>query len=279
VKTVGLVIGQAASLIMKNHMDSHTKQVTNLLEQLSTGQKINSAADNPAGLAQVNQYDAQIRGMTKAFENIQQGISLLDTAESGLNTILGELQDFRETALEASADGISDYSAYETAASASKAAIDLVTTTTSFNGTDLLDGSVGGTFNIQAGPNGTANNSFNIASAINSNKGNLALGLATADLDDQANAQAAVTSIDAAIQDITDQLTVVGTYQEILASQGDLMTSMTVNYESARSTLMDVDVAEASAALTTYETLQQASATALIKTSSMQANLLSLLFN
>ncbi len=275
---MGFVIGQAASLIMQNHMKSHTKQVNKLLEQLSTTQKINSAGDNPAGLAQVNKYDSQIRGMTKAFENIQQGISLLDTAESGLNAILGELQDFRETALEASADGISDYTPYQTSATAHKDAIDLVTDTTSFNGVELLDGSVSGNFFIQAGANGTANNRFDIVSSIDTNVDSTALSLAGSTLADQANAQAAVTAIDAAIEDITNQLTVVGTHQEILASQGDLLTSMTINYESARSTLMDVDVAEATAALTTYETLQQASATALLKVSSMEANLLSLLF-
>lgn len=272
------MIGQAAGLIMKNHMDSHTRQINSLLEQLSTGQKINSAGDNPSGLAQVNKLDAKIRGMNKAYENIQQGISLLDTAESGLNAILEELQDYRETALEASADGISDYSSYTASAGAYQAAIDLAVSTTKFGSTTLLDGSVAGTFNIQAGPDSAASNRIDIANSINTDTSVSGLSLTTYDLSSQVNAQSAVTALDSAIQAVTDQLTVVGSFQQVLASQGDMLTNMTVNFEAARSTLMDVDVAEATAALSTYETLQQASATSMLRISSLQSSLLSLLY-
>lgn len=274
---MGIQIGQAASLVMQRHLQSHTNKINSLLEQLSTGYKVNSAGDNPAGIAQINEYQSQIRGMDKAYENLQQGLSLLNTAEDGLNTILAELQNYRETALEASADGISDYSAYQSSASAHQASIDLAAGTTTFNGNSLLDGSISGTFFIQSGPNSGASNRIDISNAIDETATVAGLSLTSFDLSDQTNAQNAVTAIDAAIESITGQLTEIGSFQNILSSHADLMDAQAVNLESALSSIRDVDTAFASAELTRFQSLQSAAATSLL-TANSQSTLYNLLY-
>lgn len=274
---MGIQIGQAASLVMQRHLQSHTNKINSLLEQLSTGYKVNSAGDNPAGIAQINEYESQIRGMDKAYENLQQGLSLLTSAEDGLNTILTQLQSYRETALEASADGITEFGDYEKSAAAYQSAIDLAATTTVFNGNNLLDGSISGTFFIQSGPNSGASSRIDIANAIDETVTVAGLSLTTYDLSDQTNAQNAVTAIDSAIEDITGQLTRIGTFQNILSSQADLMDAQAVNLESALSSIRDVDTAFASAELTRFQSLQSAAATSLL-TANSQSTLYNLLY-
>lgn len=272
-----MFVGAAASQVIQNHLKQHTDKINTLLEQLSTGYRVNSAGDDPAGIAQINEYDKQARGMDAAYDNVQQGINLLSAGETGLNTILTQLQSFRTTALEASADGISDYSSYQTSAAGYKSAIDLAANTTVFNGNTLLDGSISGTFNIQVGPGTGAANQTDISGAISSTNTSAGLSLTTYDLSNQTNAQNAVTAIDTAIASVTGQLSTIGAFQNVLSAQADLLDAQRVNFESALSTVRNVDTAAATADLAKYQALQSSAAISLLSADS-QTSLLNLLY-
>lgn len=268
-----------SSILLRNHLSGITAEINTTLERLTTGKKLNSAADDPSGVGLASKFEAQKRGYITAQENVQDGLNLLETAEDGANSILTQLQSFRDLALEAAGDGIVDYSTYETGADNFQAAIDLVAGTTSFNGTDLLDGSVAGAFNIHAGATSSAVNQIDISASISTDLSNT--GLAThagaITLASQANALTAIDAIDAAIQTVTDQLTVIGAQQNVLDNHHDYLEVMETNMTSAESRIRDADVAEETGRLAELQVLQEGAAQMLL-TSNNQSSIFYLLY-
>ncbi len=142
------------SQIAQNNLNSTQASLTSAITQLSSGKKINSAADDPAGLAIVSRLTAQINGQTTAQANANAGISLTQTGQSALSQITNNLQTIRQLAVQASN---ATYSAADRASlnqevQQSLAQINTIAATTSFNGTSLLDGTFG-TQNFQIGAN------------------------------------------------------------------------------------------------------------------------------
>jgi flagellin len=91
-----------ASLTAQNHLSASRKEMETAMERLSSGSRINSAADDAAGLAISTRMDAQIRGMTKAVQNANDGISLTQTAQGAQKEITEMLQRMRELAVQSS---------------------------------------------------------------------------------------------------------------------------------------------------------------------------------
>ena len=115
------------------------------MERLSSGKRINKAADDAAGLAIANRQTSQIRGLDRAVANANDGVSLIQTAEGGLNETTNILQRMRELAIQ-SANGIysdTDRATLDAEVQQMKAEIDRISQTTSFNGQNILDGSLG----------------------------------------------------------------------------------------------------------------------------------------
>ena len=149
-----------ASLVAQKNLGASQSTLDTAMERLSSGSRINSASDDAAGLAIASRMESQVRGLNQAIRNANDGISLAQTAEGAMEEITSMLQRMRELSVQASS-GINttdDLAAINSEVTALKTEIDRVSTTTTFNGLNLLDGSF--SKNIQIGD--VAGQSINI---------------------------------------------------------------------------------------------------------------------
>lgn len=159
------------SLVAQNHLAAGRRDMETAMERLSSGLRINSAADDAAGLAISNRMEAQVRGLTKALQNVNDGISLAQTAEGAQKEITEMLQRMRELAVQASntTNNAADRSSLDDEVQQLIAEIDQIATTTRFNDQVLLDGSYSA--NIQTGYSLDQNMSFALDSMRTSDLG------------------------------------------------------------------------------------------------------------
>ena len=248
------------------------------LERLSSGQRINRAGDDAAGLAISENLRAQIRGLKQAARNAQDGISLVQVAEGGLNEISSILVRLRELSVQAASDTIGPVERqflnveYDQLISE----IDRIADGTEFNGTQLLSG-VGAILDFQVG---TRNNpeidriSFD-ASRADANSA--ALGVNLSSVADKASAQNALASIDQAIVSVSAMRADFGAIQNRLQSVvGNLQVSLE-NMASANSRIRDVDIAEETSEYTKNNILLQAGTAVLAQANQSANSALSLL--
>src|SRR5919206_3667285 len=132
-----------ASLTAQRNSTRTQNELQTAIARLSSGLRINSAADDAAGLAIAERFTTQINGLNQAARNANDGISLAQTAEGALAEVTNNLQRIRELAVQArnATNSSTDRAALDTEAQQLKAEIDRVATTVSFNGVKLLDGS------------------------------------------------------------------------------------------------------------------------------------------
>ena len=142
------------SLNAQRNLNSTTNSLTKSMERLSSGLRINSAKDDAAGLSIANRMTSQVRGLDQAARNANDGISMAQTAEGAMQEVSNNLQRIRELAVQAASDSnsASDRAALNDEVTQLVAEINRVAETTTFNGTNLLDGSFGSK-NIQVGAN------------------------------------------------------------------------------------------------------------------------------
>jgi len=133
----------AASLAVQRNLSTSGMGQQTAMERLSSGLRINSAKDDAAGVAIADRMNAQVRGLNVASRNINDGLSLAQTAESALGKVSDSLQRIRELAVQSrnATNNATDRAALNTEAQQLKSEIDRVATTTQFNGVNLLDGS------------------------------------------------------------------------------------------------------------------------------------------
>lgn len=160
-----------ASQIAQNYLQNNQAAVTSAITQLSSGLAINSAADNPAGLAIATTMQAQINGQTVAQQNANNGISLAQTGQSALTQITNNLQTIRQLAVQASnaSNSAANRAALNQEVQQSLAQINTIATTTNFNGQSLLDGSFG-TQNFQIGANAGQTIAVNLTQGAQTNQ-------------------------------------------------------------------------------------------------------------
>jgi flagellin len=242
------------------------------MERLSSGYRINRAGDDAAGLAISENLKAQIRGLKQASRNAQDGISLVQVAEGGLNEISSLLIRLRELSVQAASDTIGPVERqflnveYDQLISE----IDRIADGTEFNGTQLLSG-VGSILDFQVG---TRNNpeidriSFD-ASRADANSA--ALGVNLTSVADKASAQNALSSIDHAIVSVSAMRADFGAIQNRLSSVISNIQVSVENMASANSRIRDVDVAEETSDFTKNNILLQAG-TAVLAQANQSAN-------
>jgi flagellin len=160
------------SLVAQNALTNSGNTLATALEQLSTGLRINTAADDPAGYAIVNGMTSQINGLNQAVQNANDGVSLSQTANGALSEITNDLQTIRDLAVQSlnATNSAADRASLNDQVSQLEADIDNVAKTTSFNGVNLLDGSFTGQV-FQTGPN--VGNSIAIGSIASARSANL----------------------------------------------------------------------------------------------------------
>ncbi|MEG2901336.1 MAG: flagellin, partial [Massilia sp.] len=143
-----------ASLNSQRNLSTSQSQLNTSIQRLSSGMRINSAKDDAAGLAISDRMNSQIKGMTQATRNANDGVSMAQTAEGALSSSGDILQRVRELAVQSSnaSNSASDRKALQTEVTQLTSELNRIANTTEFNGQKLMDGSMG-TANFQVGAN------------------------------------------------------------------------------------------------------------------------------
>jgi len=252
------------------------KTLDTSFQRLSSGFRINSAADDAAGLQISNRLTSQIQGLDQAIRNANDGISLAQVAEGAMDEITSALQRIRVLSVQ-SQNGInssSDRLALQKEVSALKAEISRIATTTQFGGVKLLDGKYSSTFLVGANAGQTI--SVNI-SRTGGGFGTSGLGLSNLSISSLAGASRALASIDSAIGLIDSKRADLGAIQNRFQSTIRNLSNIVENVSAARSRIKDTDFAKETAELTRSQILQQASTTILAQSNQRPQSALSLL--
>jgi flagellin len=262
------------SLNAQRNLQATQNRLNDNLGRLSTGMRINSAADDAAGLAISERFKSQIRSLSQAERNANDGISMLQTAEGALNEVSGVLTRMRELAVQASNGTLSagDRGFIDDEAQALVDEIDRIAAVTEFNGTALLDGTLNA--DLQVGTNNTADDRINVTVAA-ADFATLAGG--AVDLSTAAGAQTAIASLDTAIDAVSTIRASLGTTQNRLQVSVSNLSSARENMSAANSRIRDVDVASETAEMTRNNILMQAGVSVLAQANQAPSVALNLL--
>lgn len=248
-----------ASLGAQRQLLSTGRTMNQSIERLSSGLKINSSADDAAGMAVAEGLRAQNLGFQQAVENANDAGAILATAEGAYNTIADTLIRMRELAVQSASDGLTDtergYVNTEFAQLLTE--IDRVADVTEYNGINLLDGTAGasGAMVFQVGARNTVNDQIGITLT---DQDATALAVNGATVETLANAQAAIDTIDTAIGTLATDRAVLGATQNRLTAAVDNLGLTIENLSAAQSQISDTDVASESANFTKSQVLMQA---------------------
>lgn len=248
------------------------------LEKLSSGYRINRAGDDAAGLAISENLRAQIRGLRQASRNAQDGISLVQVAEGGLNEISSIMIRLRELAVQAASDTIGPVERqflnveYDQLVSET----DRIADGTEFNGTQLLSGT-GSILDFQVGTRNDPNIDRLSFDASKADANSAALGVNLTSVADKASAQNSLSAIDQAIVSVSAMRADFGAIQNRLQSTVGNIAISTENLSAANSRIRDVDIAEETAEMTKNNILLQAGTSVLAQANQTSNTALSLL--
>lgn len=269
-----------ASLNAQRNLSSTQNRLESNYGRLSTGLRINHAADDAAGLAISERLRSQIRSMTQAERNGNDGISLLQTAEGAMNEVSGVLTRIRELAVQSANGtlGATERTYIDNEKTALLAEVDRIAASTEFNGTNLLNGGAAGvSFTFQIGTHGTASDTIT-ASISDMSTTTLAGGaLAALDLTSQAGAQSALATLDTAIDGVSTARATLGTAQNRLQVTIANLGNARENLSAAQSRIRDVDVASETADMTRNNILTQSGVAVLAQANQMPQIALKLL--
>lgn len=247
------------SLIAQRNMRTTRNALDRSLERLSSGSRINHAGDDAAGLAISESLRAQIRGMAQAERNAQDGISLVQVAESALGEVSNILVRMRELGVQSASDtvGPQERRFIEVEFRQLSEEIDRIAQSTEFNRVPLLNGTAN-TFEIQVGTrNNPAVDRIKLFDAGAADVNVVALGLNLASLEDKASAQNSLAAIDAALSSVTAIRAEFGAMQNRLQSVINNIQVGRENLSAANSRIRDTDVAEETSELTKNQILMQ----------------------
>jgi flagellin len=246
-------------------------QMSKSLEKLSSGFRINRAADDAAGLSISEGLRSQVGGLKVAVRNAQDGISVAQTAEGALNEVHSILQRMRDLSVQASNGGANDDDAKGAAQkefAQLNEELDRIGETTSFGKSKLLDGGYSGTF--QVGANTGEEMTIDIDPISAGDLGTDALDLTT-------GASAAITTIDDAIQTVSDQRASLGAYQNRFEHTINNLNVAVENLSASESRIRDTDMAQEMVSFTRSQILTQAGTSMLSQANQASQNVLSLL--
>jgi flagellin len=244
-------------------------------EKLSSGYRVNRAADDAAGLAISEKMRRQVRGLSQASANAQDGISCVQTAEGALNEVHDMLQRMNELAVKASNDTntTEDQSYINQEVQALVSEIDRVASTTTFNNQSLLNGSFTNK-NLQVGAEKEQVITMSIASMCAAGLGVAAANVACSTT---AGAQNAISAIKGAISSLNAQRSALGAVQNRLEHTIKNLDNVTENTQAAESAIRDTDMATEMVKFSNQNILQQAGQSMLAQANQSNQGVLSLL--
>ena len=261
-----------SSLNAQRQVFNVSNSLSTSFERLSSGFRINSAADDAAGLQISERMTSQVQGLDQAVRNANDAISVVQTAEGALDETTTALQRIRTLAIQAQ-NGVNtaeDRAALSSEITALKDEIDRVADTTQFAGKNLLDGTFAADFLVGA----NAGQSVNVT--IGSDYDSTTLTV-TGTVDSDANAGTLLGQVDAALSTIGTQRADLGALQNRFQSTIRNLSNISENVSAARSRIQDTDFATETANLTRNQIMQQASTTVLAQANQRPQAALSLL--
>ena len=278
------ILTNTASLDAQRNLSKTGKALQSNFAKLSSGQRINSAGDDAAGLAISERMKSQIRSMSQAERNANDGMSLLQTAEGAMNENSGILTRMRELAMQSANGTLGDQErdALNTEFTQLRDEIDRIADVTEFNGTKLLDGSNTDGFKFQVGIGNSDADTITakMVSMTSDKYGADGLDLTALDIGKtggQDGAQAALETLDKALAATSSSRATLGATQNRLTVTVSNLQSANVNLAAANSRIRDVDVAEESASMTRNNVLSQAGMAVLSQANQLPSAALSLL--
>jgi flagellin len=278
-----------AANITANALTKNERAMSQAMERLSTGQRINSAGDDAAGLAISSKMTSQINGLNMAVRNANDAISMVQTADGAMIEVENMLQRMRELGVQAmtGSNTATDRDALHTELTALIAAVEDVASDTQWNGTNLLDGTPGATaFHVGANASQTVSVTFadlntangSASSGLFENLDSSSLGddtdathsIAGLSFDTVALATDAMTMIDQAITRVNDHRATLGATINRLEYAADNLSNVSQNTSASRSRVLDADYASETTELARTQIIQQA-ATAMLSQANQQA--------
>ena len=249
--------------VASQSVQKNLKEVSNKanasLEKLSSGKRITKASDDAAGLAIATNLEAQTKGLRQATRNANDGISLIQTAEGGLNEVSNILVRMRELTIQSSSDtvGENERGFLDKEYQQLSTEIDRISNSTTFNGSQLLNGEGSGQMDFQVGAFAGKQNRITFDSA-ETNASTSSIGVSGSGVADKSDALDSISVLDEAINTVSGQRANLGSIQSRLSSTVSNLEVQTINQDSARSVIQDVDVAEESAKLASNTVVKQA---------------------
>jgi flagellin len=257
------------------NLSTNQASLQDAFEKLSSGLRINKAADDAAGLSISQGLTSQINGLTQAVRNAQDGTNVAQIADGALNTVQKILQRERDLAVQA-ANGGSQDTAAQTAAQSEitnlNTQLDNISKTTAFGGTKLLDGTYAGVF--QVGANNSANEQLTLTLTSSDST---TLGVNGVNVGTTAGAQSAITTIDAAIATVSASRSQIGATQNQLGYTINNLQTTIQNVTASRSNITDADLATEVTAMSQAQILTSAATSVLAQANSAPQAILKLL--
>ena len=249
-----------SALIAATMLEKNNAGLADSLERIATGRKINSAADDAAGMTIANSLRSQSMAAGQEIQNLNDNVSIAQTADGALGQITDILQNIRTQAVNAAGGSHSQESlnAIQSDIQGSLDAINDIVDSTSYNGQNLLNGDYN-------------KNGLSISSAYTSALGSQEAGfLSDIDITTQEGAQKALETLDLALDQVSRNRSSVGSAQNQYTSDIDNLSTMQLNQMASESEIRDVDIAEESIILNQMKLLREANIYALNQSNETQ---------
>jgi flagellin len=266
-----------ASLMAAGNLAQTNKNLGATLNRISSGLRVNSAADDAAGLGVATNLETDAKSVTQAMRNANDGISIIQTAESASNEVVDILQRMRELAVQSSSETLDDdeRSYIDDEFDELSEEIARIANVTEFNGVELADGTTTQVA-VQVGiQNATSSRiTIDLGELTTSELG---VGAATLDLGSVTGAQTAITEIDEALDTVNGYRSDLGSVQNRLDSAINSSQAYLEALSSAASSIQDADFAQETSEMTKMQIMQQAGVAALAQAKNMNQSVISLL--
>ena len=271
------VVTNLSSIRAQRNLNKATTSLSGHIEKLSSGLRINRASDDAARSAISTQMAANLTGLKQAERNSNDAISMIQTAEGGMNEVSGIVTRMRELSVQAANSGTMDTTErgyLDQEFQLLESELNRIVEVTEYSGVKLINGDQSGGVSFQVGFSNSANDQISVS--ISSITGTT-LGLNDESLSTASNASAAITALDTALQSVSTARASLGATQNRLSMTISNLGSMYENTADSLSRLRDVDVAEETAAFTRTQILTEAATSVLASANTIPQSALKLL--
>ena len=275
------ILTNVASLNAQRNLNTTQTALSASIGRLSSGMRINNAADDAAGLGISENLKADLRSLSQASRNANDGVSMSQVAEGSMNEMQGIVTRMRELSVQSANQtlGSTERGYIQTEFGQLRNEINRISAVTEFNGQKLVDGSASAGLSFQIGMQNTANDriSMSITKLTTSTLGSTSLHIASASLSTATNARNALGAFDKAIEQLSTARAKVGAVQNRMQVTISNLAVAHENLSAANSRIRDVDVASETSQLTKAQILSQAGLAVLSQANQLPNSALSLL--